>query len=58
MEKKINRVSDNYCNVLEQRRLVAEMTRCDRAEDSQEIRYECYLRAARESRESQGCLYG
>ena len=57
MKDNRNRVSDNHCNVLEQRRLVSEMTQCDQDSNLLESKYECYLRATQESRENKACMY-
>ena len=48
---------DHHCSVREQKHLVSEMSRCDQTSPDHDTRYECYLNATRESRESNACMY-
>lgn len=49
--------SDNHCNVREQRHLVSEMTKCDHSGNNHQEKLECYLKATKESRESNACMF-
>ena len=51
------KVSDNRCTILEQRRLVSEMTQCDQDPNILESKYECYMKATQDSRENRACMY-
>lgn len=57
MKKKIARLSEHHCTILEQRHLVSEMTQCDTLGKSHENRYKCYLKATKKSRNNKACMY-
>ncbi len=49
--------SDHHCTVSEQKRLVSELTRCDRLSYSYKEQYQCYLDATKESRKNKACMF-
>lgn len=57
MKKDTNNGSNHHCTVLEQKHLVSEMTDCDSAHENHESQYKCYLKATKESRENNSCMY-
>lgn len=57
MKKHTANNSGHHCSVLEQRHLVSQMTHCDSRAHNAKDTYECYLKATKESRENQACMY-
>ncbi|MCP3872733.1 MAG: hypothetical protein GY699_06200 [Desulfobacteraceae bacterium] len=56
MKKNTANSLDHHCNVLEQKRLVSEMTECDDSMKDHKNKYNCYLKATKDSRDSKACL--
>lgn len=51
------KASENYCNVKEQKHLVSRMTECDHYNTDHKKTVECYIKATKESRENNACMY-
>lgn len=57
MKKTTDDLSNHHCTVLEQKRLVSKMTQCDTSHNHYKIQYECYLKATKENRENNACMF-